>query len=106
MSALVKRNLNYIRLLSECKSKPQQKALVETITRDQLKAVIEITYNILQLNVPVSKSDKRKLARKVSVLKQISNRKNSLKQTRILLTKNISTTLLIVKAALPVLLTL
>ena len=59
MSALIRKQISFIRLLSETKSKLQKNALLDTITRDQIKAIIEITYNVLHLNVPVSKTDKK-----------------------------------------------
>ena len=101
MSALIKKNLNYIQLILETKSKNQQKALLQTITRDQLKAVIEITYIVLHLNIPVGKKDRQNLVKHITLLKEVSNKKNSQKKILKLIRKKLAVILLVLKAALP-----
>ena len=103
MSNLLKTNLSYIQLLAYTKSKPQREALIQTVTRDQVKTVIEITYNIINLNVPLGKKESRKLVKHITILKEIANRKNTLKKITKLIKSNHLIILLIVKAALPAL---
>ena len=79
MSALVRGNLSFIRLLMSTTAK-QQKALIDTITRDQVKSIIEITYNIINLRIPIAQADRKKLIRHISLLKDIGLKKQSIKK--------------------------
>ena len=84
MSALVRRNLSFIRLLISTNTK-QQKALFNTITREQVKSIIEITYNIINLGIRVSPADRAKLIRHVTLLKDIGIKKQSIKKKTVLI---------------------
>ena len=84
MSALVRRNLPFIRLLISTNTK-QQKALFNTITREQVKSIIEITYNIINLGIRVSPADRTKLIRHVTLLKDIGIKKQSIKKKTVLI---------------------
>lgn len=84
MSALVRRNLSFIRLLISTNTK-QQKALFNTITREQVKSIIEITYNIINLGIRVSPADRTKLIRHVTLLKDIGIKKQSIKKKTVLI---------------------
>ena len=103
MSKIIKDNFSYLKLLVETKSRIQKEALINTITRDQIKCVIEITYNIVHLNIPLTVSDRRKLVRHVSVLKDIINRKKSFKKVGEIIRRHQSVVLLVTKTALPTL---
>ena len=103
MSKIIKDNFSYLKLLVETKSRIQKEALINTITRDQIKCVIEITYNIVHLNIPLTASDRRKLVRHVSVLKDIINRKKSFKKVGEIIRRHQSVVLLVTKTALPTL---
>lgn len=84
MSALIRRNLPFIRLLISTNTK-QQKALFNTITREQVKSIIEITYNIINLGIRVSPADRTKLIRHVTLLKDIGIKKQSIKKKTVLI---------------------
>ena len=101
MSKLIKDNFPFIQLLLETKSKAQREALFQTITREQVKSVIEITYNIINLNVPLSKNERRKLVRHIDLFKAITNKKKSLKSRTVLIRSNQANTLMVIKAAFP-----
>lgn len=93
-------------MLGETSSRVQQKALLLTATKDQLKTIIEVAFNLLHLNIPVSKTYQAKLVKRQSVLKALVDRRKSQKELFKFLKKNLSTVILIVKAALPGLVTL
>lgn len=61
MSALMKRQIWYLQLLMTTASSGQRKALLDTITNDQLRALTELTHNLLQGNIPLTESYKSKL---------------------------------------------
>ena len=75
MSELVKKHKHYIYLLSETSSSHQRKALVDTITKEQFRALSQVIVNALHLNIPLEKSvvSKLKSHRKTFVL--LSDRK-------------------------------
>ena len=103
MSVLIRKNISFIRLLAESKSKNQQKALLETIIRDQVKSVIEIAYNAIHLNVSISTQAKEKLLKHISVLKEIGNKKNSQRKITLLVKKNRTAVIVLIQAVLPAL---
>ena len=92
-----------MQLLGKTKSKLQQQVLLETITRDQLKALREITYNIIDLSVPVPKSQRKKLVKNIVVLKEIANKKNSQKKALAWVKENQALIILVIKVVLPAL---
>ena len=54
MSLVVKNNLGFLQLLTDCPSKNRQ-FLLRTL---QLHALVQIIYNVLPENIPVSEEDK------------------------------------------------
>ena len=60
MSRLIRNNRNFLFLFSST-TIPQRKALVNCITRQQLKAISEIVHNVIKGTIPVTHSDKLKL---------------------------------------------
>jgi hypothetical protein len=60
MSRLIRNNRHFVCLFSST-TIPQRKALVNCITRQQLKASSEIVHNVIKGTVPVTHSDKLKL---------------------------------------------
>ena len=103
MSDPVKRNLCFLQLLGKTNSKLQRKALLDTITRDQLKAIIEITYNVIELSVPVPKSERKKLVKNIGILKEIGNKSSTQKKVLVLVKQNPTLIVLLVKTVLPTL---
>ena len=62
MSKLTKKESCFLRLLLTT-SRDQQQALIKTISQQQLKAVVQIAYNVLQGAREVSTKDVNKLAK-------------------------------------------
>lgn len=63
-------------------SQAQRKALLDTITNEQLKALVEVTHNLLQGNIPLTEAQKRKLRKHKTFLKILGDPKvsNSIKR--------------------------
>ena len=60
MSRVVKNNLPFLHLLTCC-PEHQRQFLLETATPEQIHALVQIVFNILHGNIPVSKEVKRNL---------------------------------------------
>ena len=69
MSRVVKNNLPFLHLLT-CYPENQRQFLLETATPEQIEmhALVQIVFNILHGNMPVSKEVKRNLKKHVDVL--------------------------------------
>ena len=75
MSELVKKHKHYMYLLSETSSSHQRKALVDTITKEQFRALSQVTVNVLHLNIPLEKSVVSKLKSHRKTFALLSDRK-------------------------------
>ena len=73
MSSVVKSNLCFLQLLVKTQSNLQVKALLYTATKSQVKCLMEIAFNIIDLSVPVPKLQRKKLLKNIDVLKQKVN---------------------------------
>ncbi|OOY71986.1 hypothetical protein BOW09_12325 [Solemya velum gill symbiont] len=82
MSALIKKHVSFFRVLLTTTSKLQRKVLLDTITHDQLKALTEITHNILKGNLPITSVQKKLLKRHVKLYLLIGDPKRSDKSKR------------------------
>lgn len=82
MSRLIRNNRNFLCLLSST-TIPQRKALVNYITRQQLKAISEIVHNVIKGTVPVTHAEKLKLEKHKKAL-LILGRKKSTRRDKIL----------------------
>ena len=60
MSRVVKNNLPFLHLLTCC-PEHQRQFLLETATPEQIHALVQIVFNMLHGNIPVSKEVKRNL---------------------------------------------
>ena len=60
MSRVVKNNLPFLHLLTCC-PEHQRQFLLETATPEQMHALVQIVFNILHGNIPISKGVKRNL---------------------------------------------
>ena len=67
MSRVVKNNLPFLHLLTCC-PEHQRQFLLETATPEQIHALVQIVFNILHGNIPVSKEVKRNLKRHADAL--------------------------------------
>ena len=94
---------NFIYLLAETSSQAQRKALVESITPEQFRALSQVIVNALQLNIPVDKSVVIKLQSHKKIFTTLSNR-NLGPRTRLKAFKNrYNPVILMLKAAVPTL---
>ena len=69
----MRNNAAFLRLLSSCHCK-QRKALLETLTEEQLKTVCEVILNILKGTVDLSPKQKKTLRRKKRLLYQLASK--------------------------------
>ena len=73
MSQLVKRQWTYFELFVSKITNKQRRALLETITSDQLRALEQISNNFLQKTFTVSASDVTKLQRYKHLLRRLAD---------------------------------
>ena len=67
MSRVVKSNLPFLHLLTCC-PEHQRQFLLKTATPEQMHTLVQIVFNILHGNIPVSKEVKRNLKKHVDAL--------------------------------------
>lgn len=80
-------------------SSSQRKSLLDTITNEQLKALTEVTHNLLQGNIPLSQTLKRKLKQHKPFLRILGDVKTPLAKKREALCRKGAVVILILKAA-------
>lgn len=71
---LNKEQVNQLQLLYKCPPKLRKK-LLEKISGNCIKSIIECTHNVLRGNVPLSKEQKKSLSRHKSTLRTLQDRK-------------------------------
>ena len=103
MSQLVRKHWSYFQLLMSTTSKMQRKHLLDTITNDQLKALVQIVINFLQRVIPIATGPKTKLRRQRHLIRRIGDRSISLKDKKILLCRQGGTIALFLKSLEPAL---
>lgn len=102
MSRTIKQNISYLRLLPNTR-RSQRKALVKTVTLEQLRAIGEIALNILHGVIPLSSSQKKGLSRYRSVIRLIGQKNVSRRRKKVALLKNTKALELLLKAVEPLL---
>lgn len=78
MNNLVKKQSCYIKLLLTTTNQ-QQKAMIQSITPSQMKAVVQIVYNVLHGNPYISEKDKKKLKKRKLVIRRFIAKRLSFK---------------------------
>ena len=73
MSARMRHNTPLLQLLSGCHVK-QRKAILDTLTEEQLRALCEIVVNILKGTVNLSPKQKQKLRKRKRILYQLASK--------------------------------
>lgn len=101
MTSLMKRQIWYLHLLMTTASTIQRKALLDTITNDQLRALTEVTHNLLQGNIPLTEAQKRQLRKHKSFLQILGNPKVQYSQKRNALCRKGTVVTSVLKAAAP-----
>ena len=80
MSKVIKDAEAYVKLFLQTSSHSQRKALLDTITNDQIKALCEITHNFLRGNIPLDKKKLAPLKKQKAFIRSLGNPKISLKE--------------------------
>ena len=99
--SLMKRQIWYLQLLMRTRSKDQRRVLLDTITNEQLRALTEVTHNILQGNIPLTASHKRELRTEKSFLQILGDIKAPLVKKREAFCGKADIVVLLLKAAAP-----
>ena len=60
MSRVVKNNRGFLQLLADCPTH-QREFLLKTATPQQIHALVQIIYNVLKENIPISEENRLKL---------------------------------------------
>ena len=97
MNALVKAEKNFLVLFLRSSNK-QRKGLIEIIEKPQVRAIIQIVYNIIQGYRPLPVEEKRKLNKKSEFIRDFIGRGLSFKKRKELLKKNYKYILPFIKA--------
>ena len=79
MSARVKRNLPLLKMLTTSKPAATKAILTDPVL---IRAICECCHNVLKGNVPLTPRQKKRLARYKKKLRQLSDRKTSIKRKR------------------------
>jgi len=105
MSKTLKQNASFLRFL-QCASHQQQKLLLQSVTHDQAKALLEIVFNLMHREFPLTAVQRDKLRRYKTTLRRLVNTKTSTKQKIKLLKKSRNAVLLVLTAVTPIIKTL
>lgn len=96
MNSLIK-NEKYFILFLLTTNRKQQKALLRTITKSQLQALVQIVYNIIHGFRSLPENDKKKLQRFRSVIRKFVSKRLSISKRTALLLKHLNQFILILK---------
>lgn len=86
MNKLIKKEKDFLRLLIITTNK-QKKALIQAIEMSQLRAIVQIVYNLMVGNRSLPKKDKKWLAKRKSIIRQFVSKGISFKRRKELLLK-------------------
>ena len=86
MNQLIKQEKYYLCLLVSTTMK-QQKALLQSIEKSQLRAIVQIVYNVMVGNRPLQQKDKKRLAKRKTVIRQFVSQGLSFRKRKELLLK-------------------
>lgn len=101
-SRRIARQTAFLKLLYKCPPR-QRKALIQYVTDEQLAAISQIAFNILQGNVPMNEEHKKKLKRYRTVIRSLASRRVSKARKRQALLRYHSLIPHLIKPALPLL---
>lgn len=86
MNPLIKKEKDFLRLLVTTTDK-QKKVLLQTIEKSQLRAIVQIVYNLMIGYRTLPEKDKKRLAKRKNVIRQFVSQGISLKTRKALLLK-------------------
>jgi hypothetical protein len=81
MVELIQQHRHFLHLIKSTTT-AQRKALLSTITKQQLKALSQIAYNILRFKIRLTPSEKAQLKRQRRIIHLLGNRSIGFKQKR------------------------
>lgn len=87
MSQRIKNHLPLLELLSNC-SKTQVKSIIQSASVDQVKALVELFYNIQYGTIPIPEENLTFLKNKKGVIRRITSKGTGLKNRKALLASN------------------
>lgn len=96
MNALIKKESGFLRLLLNTSSE-QRKAMIKSITPSQMKAVVQIAYNVLQGNRDLPQRDINKLTRHKIVIRRFIDKKTTREKRVALFLKYLESILPLIK---------
>ena len=98
MTTLVRQQRHFLKLLVDT-TPGQRKAVLRTITRNQIKAICQIAYNILRFTIELTPSEKARLKKKRSFIYLLGNKKVGYLEKKKAIEINWTTVYFIVKIA-------
>lgn len=98
MTDLIRRQRNFLGLLVHT-TPPQRKALLRTITREQIKSLSQIAYNILRFTIDITPSEKAKLKRQRTFIYLLGSKTVGYQQKKEAIENNTGTVHSLVKIA-------
>ena len=102
MSQRIRKNISYLQLLLST-HRSQQRALLNTISPEQLNTLGEIALNILHGVIPLTKIQKKALTRYRNAVRVIGHKNRSQRSKKAVLLKNIKALVVLLKSAEPLL---
>lgn len=102
MSQRIRKNITFLKLLLST-HRSQKKALLNTISSEQLKAIGEIALNILHGVIPLTAYQKKVLSRYKDAIRLIGHKSKSQKRKKTALVKNIKGLEALLKSVEPLL---
>lgn len=82
------KNENYLSLLGATKSKTKRDLLIDYASNQDIKAIAEIIYNLLQGSIPLTSYQKRTLTKYQSTLRAIAKKSATKKSKKAILKQN------------------
>lgn len=83
----VKNNLDYLKILCNCKQK-MLKSIVANSDKEFINCICECVLNCLNGNVKLNDEEKRKLKKHKNTLRELLDKKKSIKRKKLLLTQH------------------
>jgi hypothetical protein len=86
MPKLLQKYFHHLHVLSSCKA-CERKLLIGNLPTDLVRCICEVCDNLLQGNIPISQTDKKKLVRHKKIIRYLASKKPksiSLKRRQIL----------------------
>lgn len=82
MTKRLERNFDFIKILCKNKKKNLRRAILENADPDLILCLCECCDNLLKGNVPINSEQKQKLSKHKNHIRNLANRKNTIKEKR------------------------